>query len=131
MQVGIFNNERITNQKKKAMVSLYQNMKLHFTLVLKLLSSSCLTNFKKIFCIYEVELYTLVYDWLFSLGWEIGSKAGFLDHSRKYPHFPRRGNFCCLEAVCLRVTLCEKLYVVACTERFINKNVSTFKPRIN
>ena len=38
MQVGIFNNERITI---KTMVSFYQNMKLHFTLVFKLLSSNC------------------------------------------------------------------------------------------
>ena len=36
----IFNNERITNQKE-AMVSLYQIMILHFTLVFKLLSSNC------------------------------------------------------------------------------------------
>ena len=35
-----FNNKRITNQKK-AMVSLYQNTKLHFTLVFKLSSSNC------------------------------------------------------------------------------------------
>ena len=39
MQVRIFNNEKSTNQKK-AMVLLYQNMKLHFTLVFKLLSSN-------------------------------------------------------------------------------------------
>ena len=30
--------------KKKAMVSLYPNMKLHFTLVFKLLSSNCIIN---------------------------------------------------------------------------------------
>ena len=40
MQVRIFSNERTTNQKK-AMISLYQYMKLHFTLVFKLLSSNC------------------------------------------------------------------------------------------
>ena len=42
MQVRIFNNERITIQTK-AMVSLYQNMKLHFTLVFKLLTSNCIS----------------------------------------------------------------------------------------
>ena len=40
MQVRIFNNERTTNQKN-AMISLYQYMKLHSTLVFKLLSSNC------------------------------------------------------------------------------------------
>ena len=40
MQVRIFNNDRITN-KKNAMVSVYQNTKLHFTLAFKLLSSNC------------------------------------------------------------------------------------------
>ena len=43
MQVRIFNNERMTNQKK-LWVSLYQYMKLHFTLVFKSLSSNCMLH---------------------------------------------------------------------------------------